>query len=229
VADLGVNVDTSQLTALVQQLRKGPEVLRAFSLRVMRKRSAETVANIKRELSGPTLKVRTGSLRRSIAFRVEQEGSDVLSRIGVMKGGSGGLAAAASIGSAFGSKSSNVLRYAAVHEYGSDGPIRPKPPRKLLTIPLKASLTPSGVPRWTALEAKERFPLGTFWRKTDSGSLILFGKKARSIVPLFVGVKQVTIPARPYLRPAVDDMLPLVQSDLQSGLIAKLIEERSGR
>lgn len=110
------------------------------------------------------------------------------------------------------------LGYMALQETG--GTIRPKQ-AQLLTVPLEAAKTPRGVPRFTAREAASKYE-STFWQKTPSGSLILFGRNASGIVPLFAGVKRVTLPPRPWLRPAFDRSLPrvaeLVATELERGL-----------
>ena len=95
--------------------------------------------------------------------------------------------------------------YAPIHfgRRGSKTVIRPKK-RKYLTIPLDAALTPTGTLRGSAQSGVWG---ETFFQRSKRGNLILFGKRvaqrgARAgqargkIVPLFLLVKKVEIPAR---------------------------------
>ena len=134
-------------------------------------------ATIQREkLSGSPLKVRTGRLRSSITNLVQRVGNVIIGIVGT-----------------------NV-RYGAIHEFG--GVIRPKS-SKYLAIPLDAAKTPSGVAR-----GGPRSFQNTFVRKTQAGNLIIFGKPnpgAKEAEPLFILKKFVRIPARPYMRPALEE------------------------
>ena len=128
------------------------------------------------------LAVRTGNLRSSTKpIKIEVHG-------GTVDGGIG-----------FGTM------YAKMHigPKGQKTTIKPKN-SKFLAIPLDAAMTPSGVPKGSPRKG----PWGqTFFFRTREGKLILFGKKvvqkgARAgqtrgnIVPLFLLVKQVVVPAR---------------------------------
>ena len=80
----------------------------------------------------------------------------------------------------------NDQPYAAIHEYG--GLIRPKPPRKLLAIPIRSNNTfpPFGnnvypMPRRTGIHQKE-----LWFHKAESGKMFLMdgeGKPAYRLVP----------------------------------------------
>lgn len=91
-----------------------------------------------------------------------------------------------------------------VHEEGAT--IRPKS-AKFLTIPLKAAMTPAGKVRGTAgeyIEGQVGVPKldDTFFGRSNEGRLFLFGvkvlkgRKVDKLIPLFLLVKQVTIPKR---------------------------------
>ena len=89
------------------------------------------------------------------------------------------------------------LAYARIHELG--GTIRPRR-AKYLTIPLPATLTAqSGASRGRARDFRD-----TFIKRSKAGNLIIFRENGGSITPLFVLKKSVSIPARPYLRPAME-------------------------
>jgi len=96
---------------------------------------------------------------------------------------------------------SNVV-YARIHEEG--GVIKPVS-AKYLTIPLQAAKTRAGVVRGRARDFQD-----TFFRHSKSKNLILFQKKGDEIIPLFLLVKRVEIPARPYLKPALEKVIPVV-------------------
>lgn len=91
--------------------------------------------------------------------------------------------------------------YAAIHEYG--GTVRGNPN---LTIPLDEAKMASGAARYSARRVISDPSVGgfagTFFRKTRSGNVILFGnpggRRARP-VPLFVLKDSVRIPPRRYV------------------------------
>jgi hypothetical protein len=90
--------------------------------------------------------------------------------------------------------------YAPVHEYGAT--IRPVR-AQVLTIPISD-------------EARKRRSPGrfsrrqTFWAKTKRGHLILFWRRNKKAdpEPIFLGVRSVRIPARPFMRPTGAMWLP---------------------
>lgn len=139
---------------------------------------------------GAPLGTRTAQLKRSIGFKVQIQRGRGVAELGTLK-------------------RTNALVYAAAHEFGAT--IRPVR-KKWLAIPLPASLTPTGVQRWTPMEAKTgaggKFD-GTFVTEGFGGSLLIVGKLAGarhkadvgSIVALFVLKKSVKIPKRSFLAP----------------------------
>ena len=134
-------------------------------------------AEAKANVSGEVLNVRSGKGRASITTDV----SDAPRSFSVGAPGETG-------------------RYLGAHETGAT--IVPRR-AKVLTIPLDAAKTAAGVPRWSAREAPFE---DTFWRRTRAGNLILFGKnRGEPIVPLFLGVAQVTLPQRRWLLPAFEE------------------------
>lgn len=93
--------------------------------------------------------------------------------------------------------------YATVHEYG--GTIRPKH-AKSLAIPVSATAKKVKGPR--------DFPGKLFLVKTDD-KVYLMGAKGKIH---YILVKSVTIPARPYLRPAVDEHRGEIEQAFASGV-----------
>lgn len=100
--------------------------------------------------------------------------------------------------------------YARIHEYG--GTVVPKT-AGALTIPLEAALTPQGVAKGTAREVGAEYD-GTFFKHG-----VLFGKTGKEIIPLFALVQSVTIPARPYMKPALLKVKPQVEAELREMLV----------
>lgn len=132
----------------------------------------------RRFLSGRPLKVRSGRLRSSLKVP-GMEGIFKIER------------RAMEILGRLGTK----VPYGPTHEYGATiKPVR----KQWLTIPLGAVKTPAGVARGRARDFQN-----TFFRRSKTGNLILFQKRGERIIPLFVLKKQVKIPKRPYLDPAV--------------------------
>lgn len=96
------------------------------------------------------------------------------------------------------------IPYAPIHEFG--GTITPKR-ANFLTIPLGAAKTPAGAGRGRARD----FP-NTFVRRSKAGKLIIFQKISRNrIIPLFLLVKSVRIPKRPWLKPAVEKNMSKIE------------------
>jgi hypothetical protein len=130
------------------------------------------------------LNVRTGHLRRSIAGTVRDtpEGPEaVISAGGRVNGGAS-------------------VRYAGVHEYGTKDPIRPKRGR-YLRIPLPPARTAAGVDRFGGPLRQSGAGLFTVF-KAKSGALYLRHKPSGQL--WYKLVEQVSIRARPFLRPAAD-------------------------
>jgi hypothetical protein len=84
-------------------------------------------------------------------------------------------------------------KYMTMHEHG--GWIRAKK-GKYLTIPLDAALNANGTPKKRNARAWQN----TFVRKSKKGNLIIFQKRGKRIVPLYVLKEKVRIPARLGLR-----------------------------
>lgn len=99
------------------------------------------------------------------------------------------------------------LPYAPLQEFG--GTIFPTK-GTYLTIPIGEALTPSGVPRFTALEAEDA-GYSTFIK-----GRIIFGVKDGVLYPLFLLVTSVTIPARPTAGPTLNANRPWIESRLKS-------------
>lgn len=159
----------------------------------MLKAGADTMGELVNNVSNKILKRRTGALAQSIGFRLKND-DDGVSVI---------------VGSGFAQGRERVV-YANIHEEG--GTIRPKT-AKYLTIPLKAAQTPAGAPRFTARQAEGIYE-GTFFRRSQAGNLILYGKTGKTITPLFVLKDSVVIPARRYMSITADGVTNTVTKDL---------------
>ncbi len=86
--------------------------------------------------------------------------------------------------------SEDRLPYGRIHELG--GTIRPVK-RKWLTIPLKAAMTETKMSRGPARSFENTF------FQTVGGKLFLFQKMGKALIPLFLLVKEVTLPPRQWL------------------------------
>lgn len=132
-------------------------------------------------VTGNVLKVRSGQLRNSWSGNPE-----------MFRRGTASYAMLRSQGTP----------YAAIHEFG--GTIRPKK-AKHLWIPLNAMKTATGASRATPRELLSNPQSlgydGTFTRKG-----IVFGKQKKEIIPLFVLVDSVEIPARKYISRAMREV-----------------------
>jgi phage gpG-like protein len=87
--------------------------------RAMNEENKETVAQVKRKLTGPVLKVQSGQLRRSI-----QHTDAVV--VTAVSGASGALEVRSSVGSNVRTGGDSVF-YAAIHEFGKDIHHPPRP------------------------------------------------------------------------------------------------------
>jgi len=110
------------------------------------------------------------------------------------------------------------LEFAEIQEEG--GEIHAKRARNL-TIPLEAFLTGKGSAKGSAhdvIAAPGNYGYdGTFFSKG-----VLFGKKGDQVDPLFALKPSVTLPARPYAQPALDEVGPVFEQRLESALEALL-------
>jgi hypothetical protein len=149
---------------------------------------------------------RTGTLLRSYAHTVEETGG-------------GGLQL--TVGVTHQSAKGKALQYAATHEFGAT--IRAKGDG-WLAIPLPAAKTERGVPRGGPRDFENTF----FIRSKSGDKLVLMQKIGTGVVPIFVMVKSVTIPARPGLEPARQEFQPELVRRLEQNA-ARVMEYGRGR
>jgi len=135
-----------------------------------RKATLMVERDLKANVSGKYLKVRTGRLRASIGSRVNIEEEGLVGVIGS------------------GVRTGERVKYANIHETGGTITARRV---KYLTIPSKYALTKAGVMRRISARDFE----DTFVR----GGIIWQKQGKRKIVPLFFLKKSVEIPARRYM------------------------------
>lgn len=202
------------LTELQGRLARTIQQVPRLTGQVLTRRLTEAVTYAKTTyLAGGTtadrLRVRTGALRASFGMQVQASGQDVTARIGYIlpqgqRGGAG-----------------DPLVYARIHEGWPNNRaatvIRPRH-GQYLAIPLEGALTPAGVARGRPRD----FP-DTFVRRASSGRLVILQKAGNGIVPLFLLVREVSVPARPALRPTMARFLPMITADL-----GRLITEQLG-
>lgn len=95
------------------------------------------------------------------------------------------------------------INYLAIHEYG--GTI--KSTGKLMTIPLPAALSNRGTSPVFARQWKD-----TFVARSKKGNLIIFQRRGRDVVPLYVLKNQVYIPPRLGMRAELEEQMPYFMS-----------------
>lgn len=208
-----VEVELRKLATLVLFLKNGPRLLRTVTKKILATRMREARNVVKEDkLSGQLLNAPSGRLRTSIGSAVEEDRNGaVIGRLGILTPGA------------------ETLVYGRAHEFGTKGPIRPRPPRVLLTIPLDAAKTPAGKLRFTAREAAGLFD-ETRWLPAKPGGkakAILYGWKGDRMIPLFAGVEEVPpIPAKHFLGDTIKQFEPIIRNDLV-GAWSDLVKERS--
>lgn len=178
----------TQLHARLLRLAEAGGVARAVRPAVV-ETSLEAERNAKQNATGggARLNVRTGRLRASIAGAVRdtQGAVELVLRAGGSRGG-------------------QDVKYAAIHEYG--GEIRPVNGR-YLRIPTLWALTAAGVDRYPT-PLRQTAPGAFRVVGSDRGLWLVptkTGKGGLQEPPWYKLVERVTIPARPYLRPAIMD------------------------
>jgi len=162
--------------------------LRALLRRTLVKEAVRIEADAKRNATTKP-RVRSGRLRNSIRVSVidNEDGSpDGPVSLRVRAGGKG------------------ALRYAALQEYG--GTVRSKRPGGYLAVPLGPAKTAAGVLRQEFARPLRTVP-GLVCIRSKSGKLLLAREKGtgkkKTLEPLFVLVRSVTIQPKRYLRNAL--------------------------
>lgn len=185
--------------------RLGTEGVRQAAVATAEEVGLRVVREAKLNLSGRVLRVGSGRLRASAQSTVSVTGEKVET---VARVGGGGV---------------GEVPYAAIHEHG--GVIRPKRGR-FLAIPMGPALKggrEGGAGMWPRDIPGLRFiPI----KGGAQGMLVKrMGKgKNAGFVPWFHLVRQVRMPKRPYLAPAVETVLPTVPATVGRHLRARLRE-----
>lgn len=166
-------------------------------------RAAAAGERAARDRARTALSVRTGNLRRSILGTATVEPSGALA-VSLRAGGG-----------------AKAVKYARIQELG--GTVTPKRGR-YLRIPLKAAKTAAGVDRYAG-PLRQALP-GLFVIRAKSGKLFLVRPKgrgkSRGLEFLYLLVEKSTIPARPYLRPSMDDVAQSLKTNMGAALSAAI-------
>ena len=112
-------------------------------------------------------------------------------------------------------------KWAWVHEEGAV--IKVKRAR-YLTIPLPAALTSQGLPK----KKKARDWRNTFVAKSKAGNLLIFQKRGKSIVPLYVLKKQVRIPRRLGLGATLKKAAPVFVDRVFDRMVKAMVKATGG-
>jgi len=202
---IGIKVENTGLTEAIAAYsgagKKWPELLRRTATTFGEYASAFIQ---KRYRTGGTTDTRTavrsGRLRRAYRYElgeVSAEGIEL--HLGIVKA----------------DDQAATLAYAALQEYG--GTIKARP-GGALAIPLKAALTSTGVARGRPRDFEDTFIL-----KRQSGKPpLIVQKRGDEIVPLFVLLKSVKVPARPALEPTARQLAPRLEAAALTDLRAAI-------
>jgi hypothetical protein len=169
--------------------------IRAEGTKTVLKLTFDVARAVKREIDTAGLHRRTGALVNSV-------------QSGGVKHTSGTVTGTTLIGQG--------LPYARAQE---DGATIVPTHGQYLAVPLAAALTPAGVARFAPRDATSAGYSYTFIEKG-----IIFGAKwsgsrgENEAVPLFKLVRSVTIPARPFARPAFARMRPTIETELTAAV-----------
>lgn len=205
-----ISVDASGVQRLLQRLAGANGRVQQATKRILGARLIEAVRYARTQfLTGGTtaerLAVRSGRLRASFGAEVTGQGGQLQGRLGYL------------VPQQVGRDGADPLIYARVHEGWPNNrrstTIRPRAAR-YLTVPLDAVKTAAGVARGRARDFED-----TFVQRSRAGNLIIFQRQGDGqITPLFLLLPEVTIPARPALRPTVAYIRPLIVEDLAQAL-----------
>jgi len=168
-------------------------------------KEAERAAKL-RVTGGNPLHTRSGRLRSSIRSGV---------RGGTKGGHKGSIEGWLRAG---GPSPKGQVKYARMHEFGSNGPITPKKADGWLAIPTKAQKTGAGVSR-----GGPRTVEGLWFHKTHPDKAYLLKKIGGKNIALFLLRKSVTVPARPFLRPSIEEAAENLPAAL-APLLAKALK-----
>jgi phage gpG-like protein len=190
---VGIGVDLRGLSTFLAKVAKMPGAVQNAAFKAMGVVGRELEKHVKvNHLSGQSLDVRTGNLRRAIFHEVGRTiDGDAFAKVGADK---------------------KKAPYAPIHELG--GIIRPKKSRHL-TIPLSAAQTRKGVAKFSARDVIGN-PTAFGYVGTFTHNKIIFGKKSDGgIEPLFKLADQVTIKAVGYLTKTAAEKKDWVQRTVQ--------------
>jgi len=198
---LDLQISPSDINRLKSKLDRVNPAKKAKALvRAMDNAGLLVERRLKTNLSNKILKRRTGRLAQSIGSKTVFESGGILTQVGS------------------GVRTGKRVAYANILETG--GTIRAKN-RKYLTVPLPGALTPAGATRYPSAR---QYP-NTFVRRNKNGNLIIYEKRGKkSIRPLFVLKRQVTIPAKKYLSSTLSE----VKSRITDVILGSVDRELNG-
>lgn len=172
-------------------------------LRGAQRAANEIVREVQENISGDMLKVRSGSLRRSVTSKVGAVDHTLTIEIGSTQG--------------------PATKYARIHEYG--GTIRPIR-AKLLAVPVGPALTPAGVPRYPsprAVPVRLSYVPAKKAGVTGCVGLLVENKRRSKAGRIWYRLySKVTLPARHWLGKSVKQAANIVPVRIKQAIEAAL-------
>lgn len=202
--NLTVTLKPESYARLKATLRQANQLGRAVRIGLVRA-GARLERLAKERVTGDILKVRSGSLRRSITSRIIEDKNGV------------SLAVGSTVGVA--------AKYAPIHEFG--GVIKPVR-AKMLAVPVGPALTPSGVARYPS---PRDVPVRLGFRPTKTPGTALLVERTKTVKGRrgrtsgrvwFVLKKQVRIPTRQWLSRSILPNKGVVVAEIDAAIEAHL-------
>jgi hypothetical protein len=216
----GITIDLKQLDELASTIRSGPQRLQRAAVTAMTRAMQRAERRAVFRTTAP------GGYTRHVPDRIHRRTARLSGSIGSRVAATGGA-----IVGALGTFKEAVTPVYFQSQESGHGVILPTGGRKVLTIPLKAALTATGVPRFTARGAAEFYPGGTFWRRSKRGKkrLVLFGVDGSGkLTPLFAGVPSVAATTGiGFIRKSVEEQVEPLRADLTDWFARAFFKDRN--
>ncbi len=193
MTDISVLFNDKDKLRIENKLKTVGALSAPYIINSFRRGLLEVEGALKKNISGPILKVRSGLLRNSIGSYSFGRQNEIVGRVGS------------------GVRSGQPVKYASILETG--GIIKPVR-AKMLAIPIGAALTPAGVARFTPNDIRRN----SFIKRSKNNNLLIFMKEGKKIIPVFVLKNQVKIPAFKYLSKSLAQSKSAALNKIEQGI-----------